>query len=362
MSQSPMVQVVAAPYTYIAKSVGNVMSWVMIALAPATLYGFWLYGWPAIFLWTITILSTLGGEAFCLRLMGKDVKPVLRDCSAALTGWLLAVSLPPWAPWWIGVVGGLFAAVFGKQVFGGLGQNPFNPAMVARVALLISFPVPMTSWVAPLPITAVDAPSLHQGLMITLTGVPKAYDAIASASLLGFAKTEMSRGLDLVQAFAATTAPGLSLEGFRQGSLGETASLLVAGGGLLLLWLRIITWHIPVAMLAGVAVPALIAHGLDPTHYLSVGVHLLSGGVILGAFFIATDYVTSPNTPLGQMVFAFSIGLLTWIIRTWGGYPEGVAFAVMLMNTLTPVIDRAFKPRIYGRNRRGKPIAADKVN
>ncbi|HEY3432900.1 MAG TPA: RnfABCDGE type electron transport complex subunit D [Rhodocyclaceae bacterium] len=355
-------QVVAAPYTYISKNVSNVMSWVMIALAPATIYGFWLYGWPAIFLWTITILSTIGGEAFCLRLMGKQAKPVLMDCSAALTGWLLAVSLPPWAPWWIGVVGGLFAAIFGKQVFGGLGQNPFNPAMVARVVLLISFPVPMTTWVTPLPITLADAPSLHQGLMITLTGIPKAFDAIASASLLGFSKTEMSRGLDLVQAFAQNTVPLLSVEGFRQGSLGETASLLVAGGGLLLLWLRIITWHIPAAVLAGVMIPAAIAHGIDPAHYLPAGTHLISGGIILGAFFIATDYVTSPNTAFGQILFGLGIGILTWIIRSWGGYPEGVAFAVMLMNIMTPIIDRVCKPRIYGRNRSGKPIVADKVN
>ncbi|RTL49345.1 MAG: RnfABCDGE type electron transport complex subunit D [Rhodocyclaceae bacterium] len=353
--------VVAAPYTYISKNVTNVMSWVMIALTPATLYGFWLYGWPAIFLWCLTILSTLAGEAFCLRLMGKPAKPVLLDCSAALTGWLLAVSLPPWAPWWIGVMGGLFAAIFGKQVFGGLGQNPFNPAMVARVALLISFPVPMTSWVSPLPITTADAPGLWQGLMITLNGMPKAYDAIASASLLGFAKTEMSRGLDLVQAFAQSAAPSLSIEGFRQGSLGETASFLVAGGGLVLLWLRIITWHIPAAVLAGVMIPAAIAHGIDPGHYLPASSHLISGGIVLGAFFIATDYVTSPNTPLGQILFGLGIGFLTWIIRTWGGYPEGVAFAVMLMNIMTPIIDRVCKPRIYGRNRRGKPIVADKV-
>ena len=354
--------VVAAPYTYVSKNVGNVMSWVMIALAPATLYGFWLYGWPAIFLWTITILSTLAGEAFCLRLMDKPAKPVLKDCSAALTGWLLAVSLPPWAPWWVGVIGGLFGAIFGKQVFGGLGQNPFNPAMVARVVLLISFPVQMTSWVSPLPITAVDAPSLHQGLMITLTGIPKSFDAIASASLLGFAKTEMSRGVDLLHAFGEATAPVLSFEGFRQGSLGETASLLVAGGGLLLLWLRIISWHIPASVLAGVVIPALIANGVDPEHYLPATTHLLSGGIILGAFFIATDYVTSPNTHLGQILFGLGVGLLTWIIRTWGGYPEGVAFAVMLMNIMTPIIDRVCKPRIYGRTRAGKPIVADKVN
>jgi len=354
---------VAAPHTFGARSIGSVMAWVMVALAPATLFGFWLYGWPAVYLWLTTVGFTVGGEAFCLRLMGRRPGPTLLDGSAVLTGWLLAVSLPPWAPWWIGAFGGAFAAVFGKQVFGGLGQNPFNPAMVARVALLISFPVAMTAWVAPLPITDAAAPGLHQGLLITLKGAGSfgGYDAIASASLLGYAKTELSRGVDLFQSMAHAAAPAVSAGGFRQGSLGETASLLVAAGGLLLLWLRIITWHTPAAMIAGIAIPAVIGHALNPGHYLDAATHLLSGGALLGAFFIATDYVTSPNTPAGQLIFGLGVGLLTWIIRTWGGYPEGVAFAVMLMNIMTPVIDRYVKPRVFGRNRRGRPIDAQRV-
>ena len=143
---------VAAPHTTTANHSGRIMALVMAALAPATLYGFWLYGWPAFYLWLITILAALGGELLSLRLMERPAAPALLDGSAALTGWLLAVSLPPWAPWWIGVFGGMFATTLGKQAFGGLGQNLFNPAMVARVALLISFPVQMTSWVGPLPI------------------------------------------------------------------------------------------------------------------------------------------------------------------------------------------------------------------
>jgi len=351
---------VSAPHAHVSASISRVMVWVMVALAPATLYGFWLFGWPAIDLWVITLLATLLGEALCVRLAGRRALPVLADGSAILTGWLLALSLPPWAPWWVGVFGGLFAAIFGKQVFGGLGQNPFNPAMVARVALLISFPVPMTLWVAPLPITAAAAPSFIDGLHIILGGLPNV-DAVASASVLGFAKTELSRGVDLFHSLVAAGAPQTALSGFRQGSLGESASLLLAGGGLLLLGLRIISWHIPAAMLAGIAVPALIMHQINPTHYLDAGTHLLAGGAILGAFFIATDYVTSPNTKGGQIVFGLGCGLLTYVIRTWGGYPEGVAFAVMLMNTLTPVIDRVMMPRIYGRDRRGTPLAPDRV-
>ncbi len=342
---------VAAPHTTTTNSAGRVMASVMAALAPATLFGFWLYGWPAVYLWLITVSFAMLGEAFCLRLTGRQAIPVLFDGSALLTGWLLAVSLPPWAPWWIGAFGGLFATVLGKQVFGGLGQNLFNPAMVARVALLISFPLQMTAWVAPLPLFSAAAPGLIDGLRITLTGAPPGFDAVASASLLGFAKTEMSRGLDLLQSLAQAPVPGWY--GSHPGSMGETAALLIAAGGAAMMMLRLISWHIPFAMLAGIAVPAAILHAVDPARYLDAGTHLLSGGAMLGAFFIATDYVTSPNTPRGQLIFGAGCGLLTWVIRTWAGYPEGVAFAVLLMNSLTPIIDSYVKPRIYGRDRKG---------
>ena len=344
-----------APHHLVRSSVAQIMLRVCLSLLPATVFGFWLYGWPALFTWLFTVGAALAGEALCLKLAGRRSGPVLADGSALLTGWLLALSLPPWAPWWIGVIGGLFATMIGKQVFGGLGCNLFNPAMVARVFLLVSFPVQMTAWVAPLPLGAAGAPDLIDGLRIVLQGAP-GLDAIASASLLGYAKTELSRGSDLFQALAAAIAPVNSLSGARPGSLGETASLLIAAGGLYLLARGIISWHIPVAMLAGIALPAAIAHAVDPGRYLDATTHLLSGGAVLGAFYIATDYVTSPNTKAGQLIFGFGCGLLTYIIRTWGGYPEGVAFAVLLMNALTPVIDAYIRPRILGRDHRGLPL------
>jgi RnfABCDGE-type electron transport complex D subunit len=227
--------------------------------------------------------------------------------------------------------------------------------MIARVFLLISFPVQMTVWVAPLPISAAGAPGFHDGLLIFINGIPR-LDAVSSATLLGFAKTELSRGIDLMYALAGASAPGNSLLGARSGSLGETASLLIAAGGLVLLSLRVISWHIPLGMLVGIALPAAIAHAVDAHRYLDVSTHLLSGGAMLGAFFIATDYVTSPNTKPGQLLFAAGCGFLTYVIRTWGGYPEGVAFAVLLMNALTPVIDRYIRPRILGRDWRGAPL------
>ncbi len=345
---------VAAPHTSTSNSTGRIMATVMLALAPATLFGFWLYGWPAIYLWLVTVAAALFGEVLFLRLMHRRAIPVLFDGSAALTGWLLAVSLPPWAPWWIGVFGGLFATFMGKQIFGGVGQNLFNPAMVARVALLISFPVQMTAWVGAAPLFSAGAPGPIEGLHILIGGIPPAFDAVTSATTLGFAKTEMSRGIDLLRSLSH--APALSWSGNRPGSLGETAALLIAAGGVFMLVRRIISWHIPFAMLLGIAVPAAILHAVDPARYLDAGSHLLSGGAMLGAFFIATDYVTSPNAASGKLLFGAGCGLLTYVIRTWAGYPEGVAFAVLLMNSLTPIIDTYFRPRIYGRDRKGAPL------
>lgn len=349
-------QPIASPHAHGGNSVTRTMFRVQMALAPATLYGFWLFGWPSFFLWLLTILSCLGFEALSLKLMGSTrIKGTLWDGSALLTGWLLAMTLPPWAPWWVAIVGGFIAIVIGKQVFGGVGQNVFNPAMVARVALLVSFPVPLTQWVAPLPVTSLAAPDFIHGLQIFL-GNQATPDAMASASLLGYTKTELSRGIDLLHSLGGDHGALFSWVGTRAGSFGESASLLILAGGLYLLASGVITWHTPVAVLAGLSIPAAIGHAVDPTHYLSVSTHLLSGAAMLGAFFIATDYVTSPNTGAGQIIFGLGIGLLTWIIRTWGGYPEGMAFAVLLMNSLTPVIDRFVKPRILGRDRKGKPL------
>ncbi len=348
-----------SPHAHAPTSVGQVMATVMLALTPATLFGFWLYGWPAINLWVVALTVAALSEAVSLKIMGKPVRGALLDGSGLLTAWLLALSLPPWAPWWLAAVGSLFAIVVAKQVFGGLGQNLFNPAMAARVMLLISFPLEMTSWIAPIPISTLAAPSFMEGLAITFAGALPA-DGVSSATLLGQVKTDLGRGFGLDQALAGFYDPAAMSWGQRPGSLGETSALLLLAGGLVLIARRVITWHIPVAVLAGVVLPALLAHLIAPGQFPGMTYHLLSGGLILGAFFIATDPVSSPNSVSGQLVFGFACGLLTWIIRTWGGYPEGVAFAVMLMNAATPVIDRYFKPRIYGRDRKGAALVPAK--
>jgi RnfABCDGE-type electron transport complex D subunit len=347
----------ASPHAHGGGEVRRTMRLVLVALTPATLFGFWLYGWPAFFLWLITLLSVLVFEFMSLRLMGQTAPGrTLGDGSALLTGWLLAMTLPPWSPWWVGVLGAFIAIVIGKQVFGGLGQNIFNPAMVARVALLISFPLQLTTWVTPLSLGSVATPGFIEGLHITLGQTPL-LDAMASASLLGYAKTELSRGIGLIQALAASHAPQFSWLGVRTGSMGESSAFLILAGGVFLLTTGVIRWQAPVGVLSGTLLPAFIAHTFSPANYLDAGSHLFSGALMLGAFFIATDYVTSPTTGTGQLVFGLGVGLMTWVIRTLGGYPEGVAFAILFMNALTPIIDRYIRPRILGRTWSGRPVS-----
>lgn len=343
------------PYTHERVSVGRTMGLVMLALLPATLLSLYQFGWPAIYLFLLTTIGALAAESFSLRLLKKPQKPFLLDGSALLTGWLLAMTLPPWAPWWIGLLGAFIAIVIGKQVFGGIGQNLFNPAMVARVALLISFPLEMTLFTSPAPLSSPDAPGPLQGLGITF-GQSPLYDAMSSATPLGHVKTELSRGVTVDQAMGSTDSLGQLLYGTASGSLGEISALLILAGGLFLIWKRVISWHIPVAMLATLASLAGVFHLIDPGRFSGPLFHLFAGGAMLGAFFIATDLVTSPVSARGQLVFGAGCGALVYIIRTFAGYPEGVAFAVLLMNACTPLIDHYLRPRIYGRDRSGEPL------
>lgn len=344
----------SGPFTHAPTSVPKIMNTVLLALVPATLFDLWLFGWPAVFLFLLTVGSCLGAEAICLRVAGRPLQPTLSDGSAALTGWLLAMSLPPWAPWWVAVLGAVFAIPLTKHFFGGLGQNVFNPAMVARVALLVSFPVQMTLFVAPHPLFAAGSPGFIEALHITFG--KGTLDTMSAASALGYVKTELSRGILVGESIKHV--PGIVdlFTGSKPGSMGETSALLVLVGGLVLLVRRIISWHIPVAVIGTIFVVASIANGMNPERFTPGIFHVLSGATMLGAFFIATDYVTSPVSKKGQLVFGFGIGLLTWTIRTFAGYPEGMAFAVLLMNALTPIIDQQFRPRVFGRTSKGEPL------
>ena len=344
----------SAPFTHAPTSVPKIMNTVLLALVPATLFDLYLFGWPAVFLFLLSIGSCLGAEALCLRIAGKPMQPTLSDGSAMLTGWLLAMSLPPWAPWWVPVLGSVFAIPLAKHVFGGLGQNVFNPAMVARVALLVSFPVQMTLFVAPHPLFAAGSPGFVESLAITFGA--GTLDSMSAASALGYVKTELSRGI--LAGESIKQVPDLMdlALGAKPGSMGETSALLVLLGGLVLLARRIISWHIPVAVIATIFVMGTLFNAIDPGRYTPGLFHVVSGATMLGAFFIATDYVTSPVSKKGQLVFGVGVGLLTWAIRTFAGYPEGMAFAVLLMNSLTPIIDQQFRPRMFGRTRKGEPL------
>lgn len=346
--ESPLI---AAPHAHDHSSVSRIMMHVCWALTPCTLFGLYQFGYPALNLFLITVISALGWESLCLYFLGKS-QHQLKDSSALLTGWLVALTLPPWAPWWLCVGGAFVAIVIGKQIFGGIGQNIFNPAMLARVALLISFPVQMTIW--PMTNHGFSELSFIQGLQIT-AGMKDIPDGFTGASALGLLKTELSIGHSAEAVIASQYSLQSAFLGTTTGSLGETSAFLVLLGGLWLLGMRIISWHIPMAMLASCACLAQLLNWYDPNHFAGAGFHIFSGAMMLGAFFIATDLVTSPSSKAGQLVFGAGCGCIIYIVRTWGTFPEAVGFAVLFMNALTPLIDIYFKPRIYGRTYRGTP-------
>lgn len=356
-----MSNLVSGPHTHARPTVSWIMGQVILALVPTTLFGIYLFGFPALNLFVLTILTAVLGEVFALALAGKPIRPFIFDGSAILTGWLVALTLPPWAPWWIAVMGGLFSIVIGKQVFGGIGQNVFNPAMLARVMLLVAFPLQMTTWINPNPMFSANAPSFADSWAITFGGIIPHLDAVSSASLLGNLKTELTLGHKVPEILIHSHySIWDAFSGWTNGSLGETSALLVLLGGLYLLFKKIITWHVPVSMLGSALVWALVFSLINPDRYESVDFHLLNGGMILTAFFIATDYVTSPATPVGKIIFGIGCGTIAYVIRTWGAFPEGVGFAVLIMNALSPLIDHYTRPRIYGRLRSGAPIEASK--
>jgi len=350
----------SGPFTHGSNNVQRTMFTVLAALVPATLFNLWLFGWPAIFLFLVTMAACLGCEALCTRIAGGSVDDMLSDGSVMITGWLLALSLPPWAPWWVAVVASVFAVCLAKHAFGGLGQNVFNPAMIGRVVVLVSFPVQMTTFVPAKPLFSADAPGFAESLHVTF-GRAVSLDNISAASRMGFIKTELSKGVPVSHSLpdyllSHHSSASDMLMGFHPGSMGETALPLILLGGLFLLWRKIISWHVPVAMLGTLFILGTVFNAIDPARHADGMYHLLSGASFLGAFFIATDYVTSPVSKSGQLVFGAGVGLLTWIIRTYAGYPEGVAFAILLMNALTPILDQHFRPRVFGRTRKGAPL------
>ncbi|MBF0192165.1 MAG: RnfABCDGE type electron transport complex subunit D [Magnetococcales bacterium] len=351
MSPTPLL-IPSSPHMHGGSSIPAIMKAVIWALLPAAAMGVMVFGWSALFVILITVLACVITERLANAIRQRP--STLNDQSAALTGLLLAMTLPPNSPWWMCAVGGFFAILIGKHLYGGLGYNMFNPALIARVFLLVSFPVQMTTWPAPAPLLSEQALSISEGLAMIISApfnTPELLDAIATATPLGQYRTEVSLGHTVREALGGSYGFDLfaAVGGMIKGSLGETSALLLTLGGIYLLRKRVISWHIPISMLVGTLLPAIVFWYINPAKYADPLFHLVTGGLILGAFFMATDMVTSPVTPKGQLFFGFGCGLLTYLIRTWGGYPEGVSFAIVIMNAAVPLIDQYSRPVIYGK-------------
>jgi electron transport complex protein RnfD len=338
----------AAPHSPPKPAVPAVMRRVLYALTPAAGCYVWFFGYGLLINFVICALAALAFEAAVMRLRRRPARAALRDGSAILTAALLAFAMPPLVPWWVPATGGACAIVLAKQLYGGLGKNLFNPAMVGYAVLLLSFPVEMTQWVPPR-MGDIDYTQLGAlaHLRYSITGIlpPElGLDALTRATPLDLVKEGLRRG----QSFSEIRAN--SLFGDFGGRGWEWVGNFLILGGLYLLYARIIRWHIPAALLAGLLIPAALFHLLDAARFASPGFHLFSGATLLGAFFIATDPVSAAATVRGRLIYGAGIGFTTFAIRTWGGYPDGVAFAVLLMNAAVPLIDRYTKPRIFGRD------------
>lgn len=336
-----------SPYLTAAPSVTSIMLKVMLALVPGIAAYIWVFGGGILVTLTLASLTAILAEVLMLKLRERPVRPFVTDGSALVTAWLLALALPPLAPWWLIVLGTAIAIVVAKQLYGGLGYNPFNPAMVGYAALLISFPLLMTSWPAPLALTEVKLDFVEQMHFIFSGALPAgvALDAVTSATPLDYLKTQLTlnHGLqDIVQ------APIFGVMGGQGVELIAAAYLL---GGLYLIQQRIITWHLPTAFLAAMAIIAGIFYLADASRFADPAFHLFSGATMLCAFFIITDPVSGPTTPKGKLIFAAGIGLMTYLIRVYGGYPDGVAFAVIFFNICVPLIDAYTQPRVFGHEK-----------
>jgi Na+-translocating ferredoxin:NAD+ oxidoreductase subunit D len=323
---SNLLTVSPSPHVHTDDSVNKIMYRVVLAMIPALIWSVVVFGMDALRVTLIAVIASVGFEYLIQRFILK-VKPSVTDGSALVTGLLLAFNVPSNLPWWIIIVGALMAIGVGKMSFGGLGTNIFNPALVGRVFLLISFPVQMTSYPVP-----------------KMSDV----DAVTSATPLGILKEGLMNGKPLSE--LAGELPSLSdlLMGNMSGSLGEISALMLILGGLYMLVRRVITWHTPVSVLGSMFIMAGIFWMINPETYVEPTYHLLTGGAMLGAIFMATDMVSSPMTGKGQLIYGVGIGVITMSIRLFGAYPEGISFAILIMNAFTPLINNAIKPKRFG--------------
>jgi electron transport complex protein RnfD len=342
----------SSPYISKQDNVSAIMLKVLLAMLPGIALYVWYFG-PAILVSImLASLTALGSEALMLRLRNRPIMPFLKDNSALLTGWLLALSIPPLAPWWMIVVGTAFSIAIAKHLYGGLGNNLFNPAMVGYAVLIISFPMQMTHWIAPHGLGQIELGFLDQLEYIFLGVLPNnaTLDAVTMATPLDTLKTHLHLDQSVRQIL------DMPIYGQLAGHGSEMVAWGFLFGGLYLLATRIISWHIPVAYLGTLFVIAGIFHLVDPGHYVAPLFHWFSGAAMLGAFFILTDPVSSPTTNTGRLIFAVGAGLITYLIRVFGGFPDGVAFATLLMNICVPLIVLYTQPKVFGKkSKEAKP-------
>jgi len=329
MSTTNMITVSPSPHVFGDENVRGIMFRVIFALVPAFALSLIFFGIGALVVTSVAIVSCVLFEYLLAKFVLK-VEPTVWDGSAILTGLLLAFNVPSNLPVWIIIIGSLVAIGIGKMSFGGLGKNSFNPALVGRVFLLISFPVQMTSWPK-----AVEARWAY-------------LDAATGATPLGIMKEGLKNGESMSSLLEQIPEYSQLFLGNMSGSLGEISALALLLGGLYLLWKRIITWQIPVSIIGTVLILTGILWAVKPEEFADPMFHLLAGGIMLGAIYMATDMVSSPMTGKGQLIFGFGIGLITVLIRLFGAYPEGVSFAILIMNAFVPLIDKYVKPKRFG--------------
>ncbi len=325
-----LLTVSGSPHVHGGLSVKKVMYGVVIAMVPAILTSVYYFGLDALRILVVSVLACYLFEYLIQKYLIKG--PItINDGSALVTGILLAFNVPSNLPCWILIIGALVSIGMGKMSFGGLGKNPFNPALVGRVFLLISFPVQMTSWPVPKPLFS-----------------NAVTDAVTGPTPLGIVKEGLRSGLSVDQVMSQVPTYAQELMGDMGGSLGEVSALALIIGGIYMLIKRIITWEIPASFLLSVVLFTGILWLIDPTQYVDPLFHLVTGGIMLGVFFMATDMVSSPMSRGGQLIFGAGVGILTIVIRIWGAYPEGVSFAILIMNAFVPLINRSMKPKRFG--------------
>ena len=331
------LEIRTSPHLVSGYAVDSIMFNVVVALAPAIVFAFYAFGWAAVAVFGTATATCVATEALVARATGK--RSTVGDWSAAVTGLLYGLTLPASLPLWMVVVGGVVSMVVGKLLFGGLGQNPFNPALVGRAVMQATFPIAMTTWLPPF------TGGRFSGIPGSLFAMPftqPVYDAATQATPLALWKF----------GHQTTGATDLAL-GFVGGSTGETSAVLLLLGGAYLVARNMMNWRTPVAIFTSVAAISGALHLADPARYAGPAFHLFAGGLVLGAVFMATDMVTSPITRGGAWVYGALIGALVVVIRVWGGMPEGVMYAILLGNAAAPHLDRLIRPRVYGTRKAG---------